>query len=293
MVDAFKSEYLRYAPYLSSLTKKYQWGELEMPPGHEGAMEIFFKGKTNKLALFYKSKNSSLKFIKYFSWLEKFGKVGRFIIDSLINFPRLIKGYELFRTGEIPLKILYKFEFCIHKPFYKNLPATYTYLGELDSLGHKSGTKSKEMVSAIKRIDEKISKMDFDIIFSDHGMADITKKVSVPKTKNYFLDGDMARYWGSEKELEKIKEKLPLKDGKIISWPDKSYGDLIFLANTGNLIYPNFWDGKEPSKAMHGYDGKHKDMKAIYLLNKKGIKRNIKVIELHDILKKLIKDGKQ
>ena len=291
MIDGFKPEYLKYAPYLNSLTKKNKWGELEMPPGHEGAMEVFFRGETNKLALFYKSKNSSLKFIKYFSWLDNFGKIGRFIIDSLINFSRLIKRFELFRTGNIPLKKLHKFEMCIKKPFYEGLPVKYFYIGELDKIGHKYGAKSKEMIDAIKNVDKKIYRMDFDIILSDHGMADITKKVSVPKTENCFLDGDMARYWGGEKELEKIKEKLPLKNGKIISWPDKSYGDLIFMANTGVLIHPNFWDGKKPSKAMHGYDGKHKDMKAIYILNKKGERENIKVKELYNILKGMIKNN--
>ncbi len=35
---------------------------------------------------------------------------------------------------------------------------------------------------------------------------------------------------------------------------------------------------------MHGYDGKHQDMKAFYLLNENGKKEDLKVEELHKIL---------
>ena len=288
MIDGFKPEYLQHAPYLNSLTQKNQWGELEMPPGHWGGVEILFKGQSDVLAVFYKSKNSSLKFVKYLSWLKKFGNLGRFVMDSIINFIRLIKRQELFRTGKIPLDKLHKFDIAIKKHFAKSKDIEYIYIPELDELGHKCGTKSPEMIEAIKKIDKQISELDFDLIFSDHGMADIAKKISVPITKDCFIDGDMARYWGDKEELEKIKKQLPLKDGKILDWPNKKYGQLIFLANTGTLIFPNFWE-TTPSKAMHGYDGKHKDMKAIYILNKKGKKKNIKVAELYKIFREMRK----
>ncbi len=276
MIDAFKPEYLEHAPYLSSLTKRFQWGELEMPIGHEGAMETFFIGNSDKLALFYKKENSSLRFVKHFSFLEKFGKIGRFVIDSLVNFPRLMRGYELFRTGNIPLKQLWKFDFSVKKTPHKMNGIEYVYIGDLDRIGHKCGTKSPETISAIQKIDERVSKMDFDIILSDHGMEDIKKVISVPLTKDCFIDSDMARYWGEKPDFDS-------KDGKWIEWVDKSYGDFIFLANSGVLILPNYWQGKIPVKAMHGYDGKSKDMKAFYLIKKEGKKKNLKIKELHEI----------
>lgn len=280
MIDAFKPEYLKYAPYLSSLTRKFQWGELEMPMGHEGGVEIFFKGDSDKLALFYKEKNSSLAFLKYFSFLERFGKAGRFIIDSLVNFPRFLKGHELFRTGDIPLRRLCNFEFSVNKPFYKIKGVEYKYFGELDRIGHKYGTKSREIISAVKKIDKKISKMNFDIIFSDHGMIDIEKKISVPLTDSCFIDSDMARYWGEKPDFNS-------KDGKWIEWNNKKYGDFIFLANSGVLIYPNFW-GKNPPKAMHGYDGKDKEMRAFYIIKKDGEKKNLKVGKLNEIFREMM-----
>lgn len=294
MIDAFKLDYLRHASYLSSLTEKYQWGELQMPVGHWGGVEILFKGQSDKLALFRKSENSSLWWVKYFTWLDYFDKVGRFIIDCMINFIRLIKGQVLFKTGKIPLKRLYKFDFCVFDPLYKIPRIERKGFYELDNNGHKYGTKSKEIVNEIKKLDKKISQLDWDIIFSDHGMIDVSKTISVPITKDCFIDADLARYWGEKKELDEIKEKLNLKDGEIIDWPDKSFGELIFMVNTGILISPNFWQGREKAKAMHGYDGKHKEMKAFYLIKKKGKKQNLKVENLHKILMKMIaeKNGK-
>jgi len=280
MIDAFKPEYLKHAPYLSSLTEKLQWGELEMPIGHEGGVEIVFRGHSDKLALFYKKENSSLKFLKYFSFLEKFGKIGRFAIDSLVNFPRLLKGYELFRTGNIPLEQLCNFEFSVNKPFHKISGVKYAYFGELDRTGHKYGTNSQEIISAIKKIDKEISEMDFDMIFSDHGMIDIHKTISVPRTENCFIDSDMARYWGE-------KPKFESNDGRWIEWSNKRYGDFIFLAKPGVLISPNYWQGKSSVKAMHGYDGKDKELKGIYIINQKGNKKNVTAEELNKIFIKL------
>lgn len=294
MIDAFKPIYLEHAPYLKALTKEYQHGELDMGLGHWRGVQILFEGKSDIIATFYKNEDfnnnqnkNQLNYLKYFIFLKYFGEFGRFIIDILFNFPRLIKGYELIRTGNIPIDKLYKFDVAVKRHFAKKDNIEFRYFGELDKTGHKYGTKSPKIINEIKKLDKKISKItsqnNFNLIFSDHGMADIEKIISVPITKNCFIDSDIARYWGNEKELKEIKKQLPINDGKIINW-DKKYGQLIFLVNTGILIFPNFWN-KKPVKAMHGYDGKDKDMKAFYLIKKPGIGKNLKVEELHEILK--------
>lgn len=288
MIDAFKEEYLEHAPYLSSLTRKYQWGELKMPAGHWGGVEIFFHGKSEKLALFHKKEKSSLRWIKKFSWLEKL--FGRMSIDILINLPRFILGYELFRTGKIPVNQLWKFDFCVERPLQDSKNIEYQYIGELDKISHKYGTKSQETIDAIKRVDEKISKENFDIIFSDHGMIDIKKIISVPLSENCFIDSDMARYWGSEEELNEIKKRLPMRDGKIINWEDKSYGDLIFIVKPGILILPNYWQGNKPAMAMHGYYGNSKELNGVYIVKKQVNKKNLKVEELHEIFNKMMEE---
>lgn len=281
MIDAFKPSYLEHAPYLKSLTEKYQYGELDMGFGHWRGVVILFNGRSNIISVFYKNNDSSLNYLKYFIWLKNFGLFGRLLIDILFNFPRFLRGYELFKVSNMPFNRLYKFSVSVKRhPGKKHV---FSYFSELDELGHKHGTKSLEIIKAIKKIDKKISRMKWDLIFSDHGMADIEKIVSVPITENCFIDSDMARYWGNKMELDKIKDKLPLEQGKIIEW-SKEYGDLIFLANTGVLIFPNFWNAN-PVKAMHGYDGQDKEMKAFYLLNKKGTRKDLRVEELHEVLK--------
>ena len=112
--------------------------------------------------------------------------------------------------------------------------------------------------------------------FNTTRLIDIHKTISVPKTKECIIDSTFARYW-------KEKPNFNLDDGKWINWGDKRYGDYIFLANPGILILPNFWQGKHPIKAMHGYDPKCKEMNAIYILNKNGKKKNLKVEGLHKI----------
>ncbi len=282
MIDAFKPSYLEYAPYLKALTEKYFHGELDIGFGHWRGVEILFNGKSDTISVFYQNNENSLNYLKYFRWLEYLGGFGRFIIDVLFNFPRLMKGYELFSITNMPISInrLSKFDVSVKKHAGKKYD--FYYFPELDDLAHKYGTKSREVIEVIKKIDKKISEMKWDLIFSDHGMVDVDKTLSVPITKNCFIDSDMARYWGNKEELMQIKEKLPLKYGKIIKWNEK-YGQLIFLANTGVLIFPNFWN-KELVKAMHGYDGKHKDMKAFYILKKSGNKKNLKAEKLHEEL---------
>lgn len=291
MIDAFKPKYLKYAPYLSSLCEKYQHGELEMPLGHWGGEDVVFNGKSDKITLFVKAEHSSLKFVRYLTWLRYLGGFGRFVIDSMINLPRFLKGNVLFRTGNVPLNRLWKFDFCVKRPVSSHLNIERFYFGEADKIGHRYGTRSFELIKTIRKIDEELSKMDWDIIFSDHGMADIQKIISVPITKDCFIDSDMARYWGTKGELERMKKRLPIGDGKIIKSPNTESGELIFLANTGILILPNFWQGDKKVKAMHGYDGKHKDMKAFYIVRKTGNKRDLKAEELHKILI-YMKDGR-
>jgi hypothetical protein len=206
-------------------------------------------------------------------------------LEVLINLQRLLARKRLFRTGNLPLKKLYKFDTEVGKPFEKINGIDYLYIGKLDKTAHKYGTKSKETIEAIKEIDKSISKMKFDIILSDHGMIDVTKTISVPRTKDCLIDSTFARYWGE-------KPNFDSNDGKWIEWEDKRYGEHIFLANPGVLILPNYWQGNMPVKAMHGYSPKCKDMNAVYILNREGKKKNLKVGELNKIFMQMLKNDR-
>jgi predicted AlkP superfamily pyrophosphatase or phosphodiesterase len=278
-IDSFKLDYLKHAPYLSSLTKKYQHGRLYFPLGFWGGMETFFTGSSKILAFYYFSKDSSLKWTKRFVWL------GKLPLNCMINFIRLLRREELFFTYNIPLNKLWMFDTAVKKPLHRRLNINYIHFGRLDRIAHKYGTTSDKTIACIKRIDKKLSKMKFDLLMSDHGMVDVKEIIKVPESRICFLDGTLARYWGSKAELDGIKKKLPLNKGKIITWPDKSYGELIFLANPGMLILPNYWQGKNPCKGMHGYSPSCKETQGFYIIKQEGKRKDLKISELKNLLK--------
>jgi len=282
MIDAFKPAYLEYAPYLRSLTKERQWGELTMTPGHWGCIQILFEGESSILSIFRKGEGK-LRWLSGFRFLEGFGKIGRFFVDVLFNLPRLFRGYEMFRTGKIPVEQLSKMDVSVMRHFAKKDWVEFVYIGELDELGHMYGPESIEIKEMVREIDDRVRGMEFDLIFSDHGMVEVDRVVEVPVTDDCFIDSDMARYWGSAEDLKVVRESLPLGDGQILEWEDTRFGDLIFMANTGVLIYPNFFNDRIV-KGMHGYDAKDDEMRAFYVLDKKGERKDLVVRELHGVL---------
>ena len=141
-IDSFKPSYLEYAPFLSSLTKKYQYGKLKVPTGFWGGMETFFKGESNTLAFYYHSNDSSLR------WTKRFTFLGRRILEIIINLQRLFRNQrQFFLTHNIPLKELYKFESAVKREFTQDADCDYIHIGELDGIAHKHGTKAKETIN--------------------------------------------------------------------------------------------------------------------------------------------------
>ena len=268
MLDSLKTEYAKnYTTYLKECTGKYQHGRLETPLGFWGGMDTFFHGKSNILAFFYYTKNSSWRWIKYFTFL------GRFPVDVLLNLWNLLHGWQLFRTNNIPLNKLHLFDTDVKRPLHKDVKIRYKAFHELDGIAHKYGTKSRNVINEVKRLDKILRKIDWDIIMSDHGMLDIKEFVKVPETEKCFIDSTLARYYG-----EKPKG-MPMGKCKLIKW-NKKYGDYIYLANPGVCFFPNYWQ-RNKVKGMHGYDPRIKDMKAFYIIKKNGKHKDLSMGELH------------
>ena len=184
----------------------------------------------------------------------------------------------------------------------KKYPITWVHLWDLDTITHKYGPDSKEVERKIKEIDETCKKIittnkDANFLFwSDHGMVPITEIINLKKEvdlKNclYFLDSTLARFWfNSEEKKAKVIEQLKKLPGKILTKKDmkeldvnfenKKYGDLIFLANPGVLIFPNFWNKYAPEKSMHGYIPSIGEQQGFYILTKKNGKKDMKIINL-------------
>ena len=183
---------------------------------------------------------------------------------------------------------------------------------DLDTVAHKFGVESKqarEVLRGLDDISERLvesfggeEKVDF-LFWADHGMVEVKKTIDIESLfKDFkvkmFLDSTLARFWetkGKEKEILRRLRGLP---GKIlgegerkkykIDFGHKKYGEIIFLAEPGVLIYPNYFEGKVKYKAMHGYDPAYPDQKGIYISSLGRGRENKKMTEMFGEIKGLI-----
>lgn len=193
-----------------------------------------------------------------------------------------------------------------------------------DELCHKYGSESKKRHDITAEMDHKISliqkrfekyydKVTF-VLVGDHGMMDTSEIVDVQKIinshankqglrhgKDYllFLDSTIARFWFFKDRAEKIIKQILnsselLNKGFIITnniankyripVPNRRYGDLIWWANPGILIYPDYFHKFEKYNAMHGYDSYHDKMKGFAIIYSKDIEpKKIPEVKLIDI----------
>lgn len=187
----------------------------------------------------------------------------------------------------------------------KNVDADFcfTHFFDLDYIAHEFGTKSQQVKNSVKTLDEILEQLDTKdmLFFSDHGMVDVVEEIDIfskieglnlefGKDFVYFLDSSLARFWFFNKKAKtQVIEALEeLKNGHILSQREinevfmlpKNCCDLIFLADPGILISPNFFQGNKKVKAMHGYDPVHTDQKAFYLIKGIGGKKNAKMVDM-------------
>lgn len=192
----------------------------------------------------------------------------------------------------------------------KNKDFLFAHFTILDSKMHRFGMYHKETIKEIKDLDNQIKRIYHNfpntlfIVMSDHGMEQIKQALNIKSTLKKekclaFYDGDMVRIW--TEDIKRIKSKLKTKAGTIytkenmkklgITYNRPYTGDILFLANPGTIILPNFFDGKTPSKAMHGYKST-KNQDALLIINHNKIKptklTNISIIEPIPTILKLL-----
>lgn len=267
-LDAFKPDYLRDAPYLRSLSERFRHGHVITPQGFWGAMETFFRGSSDTLALFKRSRCSSL------AWTRPVRFLGHLPLSILINLIRLAKNQRpFFRLRQnLPLEKLHYFDVAVNQGMGRGLPHQLRCFHELDTIGHRYGPESPEIRKAVARLDQKIEKVPFDMMISDHGMGTVERRITVPETRICFLDSTMARYWDQ-------KPEIPPEFGTWIPGRE-AYGRYIFLAHPGVLFAPNYWsEGNE--KGMHGWNPSHPDMHAFYLIKTPGGREDMDMKKLH------------
>lgn len=156
-----------------------------------------------------------------------------------------------------------------------------------DWIGHRFGPNSQEVRQAAGFLDGQIReihhllKENYSlvnlIISADHGMTEVINYVDMTAKLDelpiklgsdylFFLDSTMARFWfkrqKARESVEDLLSKLSL--GRVLNESDlekfkirfghSKYGELIWVAKPGILIYPNFFQTRgRPCKGMHGY----------------------------------------
>ena len=180
-------------------------------------------------------------------------------------------------------------------------------LGHLDHVGHTCGPNSGSISEALSKMDNLICAMvkkyeeffNLDIfIFSDHGMVNVKRTVdplrdlrnAKIKTNEYlaFFDSTLARFWAFTKNAEErlLTHLGETCGGKILSREDykqyqipseRRYGDIIWLAEPGTLILPNYYQGSSMNFGMHGYSPEAWEQCSPFIIRSSG--RNARSVE--------------
>lgn len=191
------------------------------------------------------------------------------------------------------MKIMEKDDFNFLKEVikHKEKDFLFVHLTIFDALLHKEGSKSKKIIDYLRILDkglretyERLKKGNENLIVfavSDHGMVDVKEKIDVSeilkKELLFFADSTCLRAWGNKREIQELKKELKNFPGKIYTKENKERcpvnfireytGDLLFVADSGYEISPNFFNEKIV-KAMHGYD-RTKELDAMLISNVK------------------------
>lgn len=197
----------------------------------------------------------------------------------------------------------------------KDSDVIFIKIPDLDLVGHIYGTHGHQVYKKIAKIDKLVKKIVkhfkkiwgnlFEIIImSDHGMVQvknyinlaeyINRKTIEKKDFSAFYDATIARFWFNRESARKrvVKALSKLKIGQILDdnelkdhgvyYSDRRYGELIFLLNPGNVIFPNFYSVLPfPPRGMHGYDPKVPGMLGLLLVPNHVLERDqVKVVDL-------------
>lgn len=167
----------------------------------------------------------------------------------------------------------------------EQLDFAFLYWPDLDGLMHRVGNDAPDVPAKLRIYEQKIARLlarardHYEevrlYIFSDHGMANCDRHINLraridalgfKMAVDYAVvyDSTMARFWFFNPEarraitrcLEEVREGRILSDAELNDlgtlFPDRYFGELIFLLEEGTLIVPSHM-GERPIRAMHGY----------------------------------------
>jgi hypothetical protein len=221
-----------------------------------------------------------------FRYLPFFYRAGKNVYDRSVDINNLFKRNRhieliLPQTHQLGKKDEEVYQKAIHS-IEKGSTDLYLAMYDLDGIGHLHGVGSDIYHSQILRVEHWISHLFQNlkqkhpnaklIVFSDHGMANVEKGVSLNLEQKfgvggmnsylYFLDSSICRIWYFDRTLQdKMEDYLcSLHVGTILSRNERErygcrsnrWGDTLFLLDEKYSFSPDFF-GKKLPKAMHGY----------------------------------------
>jgi predicted AlkP superfamily pyrophosphatase or phosphodiesterase len=203
----------------------------------------------------------------------------------------------------------------------ENIDFAFLYWPGLDGLLHQVGNQSPQVPAKLRSYEKWLAELIPTAekhysevrlyVFSDHGMAncdellDLRSKIEalfVKPAKDYAVvyDSTMARFWffneTARQEITACLNQVP--QGRIMPdselqemrtfFPDRYFGELIFLVKEGVLIVPSHM-GEKPIRAMHGYHPTDPQSYASLCTNQTSIPDEIKAIP--DIFRLMTRDA--
>ncbi len=196
----------------------------------------------------------------------------------------------------------------------------YLYIAGTDSLLHANGNdlgsvenELRGYADQIRRI-HRIAKENYSevelMVFSDHGMLDVTKSVDAmtPISKlpyrlgeDYlaFYDATMVRFWFDNPSCRQpIMEVMANIEGlRLLSdreleglgslFPDHRYGEAIYLAEGGTIISPSFFGRSEHIRGgMHGYHPQESSYEAFVGFSNLDVGEPKAITDLYEIMRR-------
>lgn len=195
----------------------------------------------------------------------------------------------------------------------------FLYWPDLDGLMHRVGNDSPEVPAKLADYETKLAGLvatarehyqDVRLyVFSDHGMANCTRLLDLRSrlealplqlSRDYAVvyDSTMARFWFfNDRARNLITASLRgVTMGRILPdeelrelgtfFPDRYFGELIFLVEEGVLIVPSDM-GERPLHAMHGYHPDAPHSHAALLTNVPDVPESVTAIpHIHGLMRR-------
>jgi hypothetical protein len=192
----------------------------------------------------------------------------------------------------------------------QSIDFAFMYWPGLDGLLHSVGNQSPEVPAKLRGYEAWIQELIDSArnyyreihlyVFSDHGMAncdellDLRARIDslpVKMEADYAVvyDSTMARFWFFNPHARQVitDALAQVPQGRIIPdeelermralFPDRQFGELIFLVKEGVLIVPSHM-GERPIRAMHGYHPSDKHSYAALFTNQAELPAQVKAI---------------